>query len=449
MKNLSIFQIVIYVLCVIGIIFAVLLFSGKIPSWKKGSSQSEVAGAVIIWGTLPEDAVTAMKDTLRTTYKNVEVSYFQKSPASFQAEFVDALASGTGPDLVIITPADLIQDSNKLFPVPYASLPDATFRGAFVDQASLFLGNEGVLAFPLLIDPMVMYYNRDMLTSSFVVTPPSTWDDVVNLNKTLTQKDEAGRLTTETVALGTFDNITHAKDLISMIIFQAGNKIVDLDPASKKYVSVFGESNPDGSSSVASAVGFYTSFANPGDADRYSWNPSLPKDKSQFIAGNLALYFGYASELSGIRQRNPNLNFDVALMPQRSKSSVKITYGTMHGIAVTKSSKNISVALLVAQALAGKEAVTAYMNMDKTFVPARRDMLADAPKDDARQALFYNSAIISRGWLDPDANATSALFKRSIDQINAGTIVPGGIISPMNSLLQSTLQRLQKSPDVQ
>ncbi len=448
MKNFSPFQIVVFVLCGAGALFAVLIFSGKIPVGQ-GSSQVAVSGTVTVWGTLPYDAMNAMKDTMRTSYKNVTVNYVEKEPEGFQSELIDALASGEGPDLVIVTPADIIQDKNKLFTVPYTSLPDATFRSTFVDQASLFLGNDGVLAFPLVIDPMVMYYNRDMLTSSFVVTPPATWDDVVSLNKKVTKKDEAGKLAVETVALGTFDNITHAKDLMSLLIFQAGNKIVDFDLVSKKYVSVFGNAGSDGVSPVANGIGFYSSFSNPSDADHYSWSPTLPRDKDQFISGNLAIYFGYASELVGIRQKNPNLNFDVAMMPQRAMSSVKMTYGTMHGIAVIKSSKNIPLALITAQQLATKDAVAAYLYVDKTLVPARRDMLSAASPDDARQALFYNAAIISRSWIDPDAVATTALFKKSMNQINAGTLTPPAIIPPMNSLLSSTLQKLQKDPVTQ
>ncbi len=448
MKNFSIFQIVVFVLCGAGVLFGVLIFSGKIPVGQ-GSSKVSVSGTVTIWGVLPYDAMNAMKETLRKNYKEVTVNYVEKEAETFQSELIDALASGGGPDLIVITPAGIIQNKNKLFTVPYASLPDTTFRTTFTDQGSLFLSNEGTLAFPLLIDPMIMYYNRDLLTSSFVVKPPVTWDDVVTLNKVVTRKDDAGRLATETVALGTFDNITHAKDIISLLIFQAGNKIVDLDPISKKYVSVFGDALGDGVSPVANGVGFYSSFSNPSDADHYSWNPTLPRDKDQFIAGNLAVYFGYASELVGIRQKNPNLNFDVSLMPQRAKSPVKMTYGMMHGVAITKSSKNRGLALAVAQQLATDEAVTAYLAVDKTFVPARRDMLSRTASNDARQALFYNSAIISRSWIDPDATATTALFKKSMNQINAGTLTPAAIIPPMNSLLSSTLQKLQKDPVTQ
>ena len=441
MKNFSSFQIGVFVVCALGIVFAVLIFSGKISIGQ--SSTTTVSGTVSVWGTLPYRAVNAGLEPIRKAYKDVTITYTQKDAQEIQPDFIDALASGAGPDLVVITPADIIQNKNKLMTIPFASLPEATFRSTFIDQGSLFLDPTGVNAFPLFVDPMIMYYNRDMLTSLFVVQPPATWDDVVDLNKKNTQKDNAGRLSIETVALGTFDNITHAKDLISLLILQSGNKIVDFNTDLGKYASVFADAI-NGTSPVVSALQFYTSFANAADADHYSWSPSLPSDKDQFIAGNLATYFGYASELAGIRQRNPNLNFDIALMPQRAKSPIKATYGMMHGIAIVKSTKNPSLAILVAQQMAGKDAVDAYLAVDSTFVPARKDMLTNPPTDNSRKTLLYNSAIISRSWIDPDKIQTAGLFQKMIGQINAGTITVESTLSSVGSLLDSLLQKYQK-----
>ena len=441
MKNISPFQIGVFALCGLGIILAVLIFSGKIPLGEK--SAQKITGTITIWGELPRDAVGPMIEVVRKTYKEVTVNYEEKDSETFQSEFIEALASGNGPDLVIITPSDIVQNKNKLFPIPYTSLPEATFRETFIDSGAVYLADTGVLAFPVVVDPLVMYYNKDMLSSAFKVRPPETWDEVIALNKIITQKDDAGRLFVETVALGTFDNIVNAKDLIALLIFQAGNKMVDYDSATKKYISVFAQGS-GGVYPVAQAIDFYTSFANSTNSDRYSWTPTLPKDKNQFLAGNLAMYFGYASEIVEIREKNPNLNFDIALMPQRTSSPTKMTFGTISGVAIVKASKNVPVALLVAQQLVTKEALTAYLTFDPTAVPARKDMISPAvTQEDARKALIYKSAIISRTWADPDARQTTALFKRMIDQINAGTTRSEEIISPGQSLLSSILQKMQ------
>ena len=442
MKNFSAFQIGLYVLFSIGIVFAVLIFSGKI-SVGTSSTSATLSGSVVIWGTLPQDAVNAATDIVHQTYKNVTVHYQKEDPATLQDDLVNALASGSGPDMVFVTPADIIANHDRIFEIPYASLPQGAYESTFVDQATQFLTGTGVLAFPMIIDPMVMYYNKDMLSSAFTVSPPATWDDLVALNKKITQVSDAGKLSTETAALGSFGNITHAKDILANLMFQGGNSIVSWDPGQKAYVSHFGDANAAGNSAVVDALQFYTSFANPNDTAHYSWNATLPNDQTQFVAGNLAIYFGYASELGTIRQNNPNLNFGVAMMPQKTRALFKTTYGQMTGVAIMKVSKNLSLDVAVAQTLSSQPAISTYLGMDPTLEPARRDMLSGASTD-ANKALFYNSAIISRSFLDPDAAQTTSLFGKYVNDINAGAAEPANILAPGNSLLSGILQAVQK-----
>jgi ABC-type glycerol-3-phosphate transport system substrate-binding protein len=443
-KGFSMFQMGVMVVCAIGIIAAILIFSGKIPIGEKSAEQT-LKGNLVIWGTLPGDSVRAVTDQLRQVYKEVTINYSEKKPTTFQNDLVNALASGAGPDMVIVTPADIIQNKDRIFEIPYESFPQATFQNTFINQGNLFLTSTGVLAFPYVIDPLVMYYNRDMLASSFTANPPKTWNELIDLNKKLTVVDDAGKLSTETTALGTFDNITHAKELIAALIFQTGNKIISWDPFTKKYVSRFSQMDAGGSSGVVNALSFYTAFANPNDKDRYSWNGSLPKDKDQFLAGRLAIYFGYASELEGIRLKNPNLNFDVTILPQRSTGNLKATYGNLYGFAIMKLSKNRNLALTIAQQLVSKDNVGIYLGFDRTVGSARRDMVT-TDSDDAHKTLFNKSAIIAEGFLDPDQSQTTALFKKFIDQINAGIAQPSAILSPGDSLLSGILGKVQRDP---
>jgi hypothetical protein len=58
-KGLSMFQIGIFIACAAGIVFAILIFSGKIPLGETKTTQT-LKGSVVIWGTLPGDSVRAM-----------------------------------------------------------------------------------------------------------------------------------------------------------------------------------------------------------------------------------------------------------------------------------------------------------------------------------------------------------------------------------------------------
>lgn len=437
-KGVSVFQIIVFILCGIGIVLAVLLFSDKLPIGKTASQS--LSGNVVMWGTLPSGAVKSAMLPMSETYPDVRIDYVQKDSATMRSELVNALASGTGPDLITLTPADVLVDRDLTLPIPYTALPKSTYLATFIDESTNFLTDAGVVAFPMVVDPVVMYYNRDILTSSFTLNPPQTWDDVVRLNAVATKKTDAGTINVATAALGTFDNIKHAKELLTTLFFQSGNKLIAYDTNQKKFISTFADMAADGSG-IGRALGFYTSFANPSDAEHYSWSAGLSNDRDQFIAGKLALYFGYASELQDIRLRNPNLNFDIAMMPQRSTSATKITYGTMTGVAVLKMSKNQSLAVTVAQELVKAPAITAYLLNDPTVSSARRDMLG-AANDDARVTLINRSAIISQSWLDPNPAQTTSLLRKIVTDINAGATTIDTALTTGNSLLNSILAKI-------
>ena len=51
--------------------------------------------------------------------------------------------------------------------------------------------------------------------------------------------------------------------------------------------------------------------------------------------------------------------------------------------------------------------------------PARLDILSKGSSDSAK-IIFYNSALISRGWIDPDSNKTDNIFQNMVENITTG-----------------------------
>ncbi|MCD5396682.1 MAG: hypothetical protein LRZ98_00730 [Candidatus Pacebacteria bacterium] len=49
----------------------------------------------------------------------------------------------------------------------------------------------------------------------------------------------------------------------------------------------------------------------------------MPNSRDVFLSGKLATYFGFSSELRGLRLKNPNLNFDIAMVPNPKKKEKK------------------------------------------------------------------------------------------------------------------------------
>jgi hypothetical protein len=112
---------------------------------------------VVIWGTLP--SVTVNSFLIAVKEKEVEgssadITYVYIPEENFENEFLEALAVGSGPDLVLLPHEDILKQRNKLFVIPYESLPARTFKDMFIQAGELFLVKEGTLAIPFSIDPI-------------------------------------------------------------------------------------------------------------------------------------------------------------------------------------------------------------------------------------------------------------------------------------------------------
>ena len=58
----------------------------------------------------------------------------------------------------------LVEHRSRLQSIPYESFPERDFRNRYIDGASIFAMRDGVYAFPLMVDPLVMYWNRDIFS---------------------------------------------------------------------------------------------------------------------------------------------------------------------------------------------------------------------------------------------------------------------------------------------
>lgn len=335
-------------LFVFAAIIAFLVFSGLI---KIGNSSQQARGTVSVWGTIPYQTIQPFIDRIKTN--NLEIIYSEKRTFNYESELVNALASGTGPDIFLMSHESILRHRDKILEIPYHSLPRVTYENTYINQAQLFLSDTGVTAFPLTVDPLIMYYNKSLINSAFILNIPEYWDEFIPFAQSLSQYTGTGETTTSAVALGTYDNIEHAKGIISSMIMQNGNRIVDTNPTDNKKRSTL-SLNEITLAQTRTALDFYTSFARFGTTT-YSWNEALPNAQSAFIAGDLAIYFGAASEAESIRNRNPNLDFGIALFPQIRESREKVTYGAMTGIAISKHSSNINAALTVASRLTSSD----------------------------------------------------------------------------------------------
>jgi len=401
------FQLIILIVFIAAAIFGVLVFSGTIPI---GSGGDGSLGTVTLWGTAPSQAISPILSDFNEANPTFVVKYVKKSSDTFDQDLLEALASGTGPDMFFLPDNLVFHYASKIVTIPYTSYPLSTFKNVFAGAGEVFLTEKGILAFPLSIDPLMMYYNRSILDANEIVYPPAFWNDFTNMVPTLTKKDDSNKIIKSAVALGHFSNVVNAKDILATFFMQAGNPIVREEKGI--FDSVLDSSV--GSYNLPSILKFYTDFADPNNVV-YSWNKSFDNSDDVFSREDLAFYFGFASELQSLINKNPNQNFFVAGIPQIKNSNFKLTGARVTGLAVSSSSKNFSTAFMAANLMAVGDFASKF-SAALGIVPARRDLLSVKPSD-MYSPIFYNSALYAKSWLDPSPKDTDNIFEGMVNAV--------------------------------
>lgn len=405
------FKLIFLVAFIAFAVLGVMVFAGVIPIGK--SDQSVLQGRVTMWGTANRTIVNSLLDEFHTANPTIEVRYVQKLPETFNQDLLEALATGVGPDLFLL-PNDLAYGyRDKIYTIPYSSYPIANFKGNFVTAGEVFLTDKGVIAFPLAVDPLVMYYNRSILDTHNIVYPPANWDELLGMASIINQRDENKQIIKSVTALGQFSNVNNAKDILSSLFMQMGNPIVSQNTVGLYRSNLNSETNQQ--TDLSTALSFYLSFANP-LIETYSWNKSLPTSRDFFSADNLAFYFGFASELQTLINKNPNQNFSVAPLPQIKNTNTKVTYARVTGIAISSFSKNLNTAYGAANLLAFSPFAHGYAER-LGLTPARRDLLAQGATSDTYRPIFYSSALYARSWLDPAPTDTDNVFRSMVESV--------------------------------
>lgn len=420
---------------VLSVIFGFFILIGLIAfSTYRSSNPANTAATINIWGTVDK----TIFDSYLTKYKQdnslqFNLAYTFKSLDTIDASLVEAIATGKAPDAILIPQTLEKRYLDKVYLITAINARD--FQDTFIQESDLYMQPGGMFAIPFFVDPLVMYWNKDTFSSAGIATPPTQWTQFPQLAQKLSESDNSSTIKKSAVALGEFQNINNAKAILSTLIMQAGSPIVSENNGVFRS-ALSSKSATDVLIPANSALQFYTDYSNPQKVV-YSWNRSLPSSKSFFLSEDLAMYFGFASEIKDIKDKNPNLNFDIAMVPQVIGGKSKITYGNIYGFSILKSSQNVNDTYGIISLLTGANSVstlTQYMNV----APARLDLIS-AGTPDPIKTVFNNSALISKGWIDPDMKQTDKIFKDMIENVTSGKSDVEGSVSDASSKLDNLL----------
>lgn len=419
-------------LFVIGLIFINIVKPEK-------EEPTIVVGEVDIWGTVPAAVFTNTLRTLTETDENFRsVTYRYFDPRTFDNELVNAIAEGRGPDLVFMSHTRLVKQLPKLSLLSYENFPLRAFKDTYVDGAELYTLPNGIAGLPVAVDPLVLYWNRDSFSSNGFATSPTTWEKLVNqVVPALVKRDFNREILFSAIALGEYRNVNNAFAILSALMHQGGSQMVTTRVSNERTMfsialnsSISNIANPG-----TNALEFYTSFATANNP-LYTWNRSQPQDVDMFASQDLAMYLGKASEYKDIKQRNPNLNFDIAELPQSEFSSVKRTYGDFYAFHLLKTADNPTGALNVMYTVAGTDGSFAKgLAQTADFAPAHRSTI-EAGTTDPVDRIRHISALYSRGWYNPAYSESETILREMVESVLSSRLTASRAISDAMVRLQ-------------
>lgn len=409
--NIRPFEIIVIAVFAIGAIGGLFYFARYQPT--PDPTVVLYGDSVVIWGTQDSAQMESLFFSISKKNESFRVvTYREVEERSFQSELLNAIADGKAPDLIIMPHTLLVTYRSKLQPISFKTITQSGFRDTYIEGAEIFMRSDGTYGVPIAVDPLIMYWNRDIFSGSGLALPPKTWEALTSqTTRAINRTDDWLNLTQSTIAFGDFMNVHHAKDILAMLLLQSGSDVVTETDDGEYEVTI--DRAPEGGMSPGNAVlSFYTQFSTP-SKEAYSWNRSKNTDRTEFLEGKLALYFGLGSEKTSLERDNANLNYDVVTVPQGSATTIQRTYGDFYALAIPRSSKNITGAHAVASFLGQPEQAKMFAEMFD-FAPVHRALYSENISDPFKNVL-YRSALIARGWLDPNPSRSNDVFRAMVE----------------------------------
>lgn len=301
--GLPIKKILIIVLAIffgLAIIFTIFLLLSK------GRGEEKTNERVVSYWGVSEDP-EYMKSVIADFEKanpGIKISYEKQDISNYREKLSTRIPNGNGPDVFSFHNTWVPQIEKDLSPLPTSVITKEQFANNYYPSAQKdLIKDDSIYGIPLETDALALFVNPQILEAAGAQNQttyeiPKTWQEFIKTSAALTKRDDQGRITLSGAGIGTYDNVEHAPDIISLLFAQNGVNFDDIASSSKK---------------VDDALTFYTNFAL---FENNVYDNTLDNSLKSFSEGNLAMFFGYASDYFKIKQLNPNLNFVIAPVPQ-------------------------------------------------------------------------------------------------------------------------------------
>lgn len=346
---------------------------------------------------------------------SITIEYIRKDIKQYRQSLSTQLSEGSGPDIYRFHNSWVGMMSSFLSPLSTDVVSPEDFKQIYFPVVSRdLIRNGGIYGIPLGFDTLALFVNTDIFESNGTVVP-KTWDDFILASKALTVKNEAGEIQTAGAALGTYDNINHAPDIIALLMAQNGTDFSNFDKTK---------------ANAAQAIEFYRAFSS---GEGSVWAGTLDPSLVAFAKGNLAMYFGYSWDIFALSELNKELKYTVHPVPSLPGREMSIASYWVEG--VSSKSPHQKEAMLFMKYLAQRTTAEKFYTESaktRTFgeLYARKDLA---------QTLQNNTQIYP--FVSQGEKAVSSYF--------VSDTYDDGINTQMNTYLGNTVRSVENTSSIQ
>jgi multiple sugar transport system substrate-binding protein len=390
-----------------GLLAAVASSCGSNGNEAVPDNPADVSGKVTMWiypigGDLENTWWQPKVEEFKKQYSEVDVEVVVQPWANRDEQLTTAIAGNKGPDVVYLIPDQVSQyaDTGALAAVDDIVADD---KDDFRENALNAMTYDGKLyGVPVLMSVTTTIANKPALQAAGITEIPQTWDDLLAA---------APKLKAKGYYATTYQGDPTATLNLSFypLLWQAGGEVLSEDGKKATFNDEAG----------VKALEFAKKLVDGGYTPKDMLTAVLPPETSPLAQGKVGLTLT-ASSADLTILKLPAQNLEVAAPLKETES---VGYGTVGGLSVLESSKNVQAAKAWVKWLTATEQLKEFDKARKYFSPRKSvgSLYADDPLAGAEEKYLDQ---MRPGVINPQARALMDLIKPHLQAALLGKADP-------------------------
>ncbi len=350
------------------------------------------------------DLINELITEFQSLHPHITVKQTNFPYDQYNQKVATLVPAGKGPDIINLYYGWLPKyvSSGYLQPLPEDSFPTAEIESNYYPLVSAAKIDGSYYAIPTAVRTLALFYNKDLLNKAQITELPTTWEQLVETSKKLTETDAKGQFVTEGLAWEPGAQLHHwYRD---GLVHQAGGQ--DLSEDRRK---ILWAETPAG----LEAFQYLLDFAIK---HKVGINGFYENDSNAFMTGHAALNIDGSFRLGSIKKDFADLNFGVAPLPSYKSKSAPSSFWA-NAIPKNVEGDKLKAASEFLKFLTSKEVQEKWVDQIGELPAQKAVATQDKYVNDEKLGPFINQLDDSRAHFFIDETQEKTLFVDATNEV--------------------------------